>query len=329
MYLISTRNVHNALPEAMSVLMNNTYAIESESRNGPVRKAKYPVTTMYLRPDERVLFWPERNANPYFHFMESLWMLAGRNDVKWISQFNKSFGQFSDDGKRFHGAYGHRWRMHFKMDQIKSVVEILRKNLLDRRAVIQMWSADDDLGRDGLDFPCNLIIAFDATDGRLNMTVFNRSNDIVWGAYGANAVHMSFLQEFVASAASLPLGIYWQVSNNWHGYLSTIEKVKPLIDKKFEMSPYDLNEVKPFPIMTTPMNDWLEDLDVFMDDGPIVGFRDVFFRRVVTPIYHSWMAKNNTDDPNRYEKASEIIQQCSASDWRKACQEWLDRNIKD
>ena len=33
---------------------------------------------------------------------------------------------------------------------------------------------------------------------KLCMTVCNRSNDMLWGAYGANVVHMSMLQEFVA-----------------------------------------------------------------------------------------------------------------------------------
>jgi hypothetical protein len=54
------------------------------------------------------------------------------------------------------------------------------------------------------------------------MTVFCRSNDLIWGAYGANAVHMSILQEYVACGLARPVGHYWQVSNNYHVYESAI-----------------------------------------------------------------------------------------------------------
>lgn len=332
MYVLNVRNVHQALPLAMDFLMTEGRHVSAqESRNGPVRKSVWPVTTHYERPTERVLFWAERNANPFFHFMEGLWMLAGRKDVKWIRQFNKSFGQFSDNGRDFHAAYGHRWRHHFGgLDQLMAVGKILKKNPLDRRAVLQMWDPVADLGKDGLDFPCNTTVYFDATHGYLNMTVCCRSNDVVWGAYGANAVHMSMMQEIVASLCDLPVGHYWQISNNWHGYLNTIEKVIPLRQyagkAAAEMDPYATGEVDTYPMNTTGLS-WFQDLDVFMSDGPIVGFGDPFFRRVVTPIYHAWMAKED-DEYKTYEKAIEIMQQCAASDWRKACTEWLIRNRK-
>jgi len=51
------------------------------------------------------------------------------------------------------------------------------------------------------------------------MVVFNRSNDMVWGCYGANAVHFSFLHEFIGRSTGLPLGTYTQVSVNLHAYI--------------------------------------------------------------------------------------------------------------
>jgi thymidylate synthase len=335
MHVLNVRNVHNALPLALDFICHDRFVQQTDSRNGPVRKAYEPVTTRYDLPKERVMFWPERNANPFFHFMESLWMLAGRKDVAWIKRFNSSFEQFSDNGKDFHGAYGHRWRNHFlindlyPMDQLLMIVNILKKNPVDRRCVLTMWDPTCDLGHEGKDFPCNTQIYFDATHGQLNMTVTCRSNDIVWGAYGANAVHFSVLQEVLATMIGIPVGVYWQLSNNWHGYLNTMEKVLPLRNMKMELCPYELNEVQAFPIMNTEPSVWWEDLEIFMDEGPIVGFRDPFFRRVVTPIYNSWMAKEQKSNPDRWDNALEIIQQCSASDWKKACREWLNRNRKD
>ena len=328
MYVIQVRNVHQALPLAMNFLAQGHDIERTESRNGEVLKCKQPVTTRYSNPTERVLFWPERNANPFFHFMECLWMISGRKDVRWISQFNKSFGQFSDNKKTFHGAYGDRWVYHFQMNQVATIVDILKKNPADRRAVLTMWDPDVDLGKEGLDFPCNTQIYFDATHGILNMTVCCRSNDVVWGAYGANAVHMSFLQEVMASMIGIPVGTYWQLSNNWHGYTKTLEPVFGLSNKTEEICPYETGEVVPYKIMNIEPQAWFEDLEVFLDDGPIVGFRDPFFRRVVTPIYHAWKAKEMTENENRFDHALEIIDQCAAIDWKKACTEWLIRNRK-
>lgn len=336
MQTLRVRNVQDALPEAVRYVnegLKHGWVVPQDSRNGKVFRSDMPVTTLYDRPRERVIFHPERDANPFFHFMEGLWMIGGRNDVDWITQFNKSFAQFSDDGETFHGAYGARWRGWFDgIDQVESVAEILRKNTLDRRAVIQMWDSTQDLGRDGKDFPCNLIICVSVSvHGHLDMMVTCRSNDIVWGAYGANAVHMSMLQEYIAAAVGVPTGRYWQVSYNWHAYENTFEMVKNLDEKTPPGLVSDYNPYKnfePYPMVTVDHKTWMQDLHVFLEDGPIIGFRDSFFRRVAVPIYQSWMAKEDKDDKYRYQKALEIIDQCAAPDWKLACQEWLQRRMK-
>ncbi|MHC4157178.1 MAG: thymidylate synthase [Planctomycetota bacterium] len=130
-------------------------------------------------------------------------MLAGRNDVEWLAYFNANIANYSDDGEKFHGAYGYRWRKHFEGDQLMDIARALKANHDCRRQVLQIWDACDDLGRCSKDLPCNLTVHFQIGGTRirpvLNMTVFNRSNDVVWGAYGANAVHFSMLQEYMAN----------------------------------------------------------------------------------------------------------------------------------
>jgi hypothetical protein len=184
-----------------------------------------------------VLFHPERDANPFFHLYESLWMLAGRNDVAGPLKYAKQMAAYSDDGETFWGAYGWRWRRAFPgagignyaADQLRSIAEALRKNPEDRRQVLQMWHSEKDLAAVGKDVPCNLTATFQTSyDGKLDLVVFNRSNDIVWGCYGANAVHFSFLQEYMARWVGLPVGTYTQVSVNWHGYLNTLAPLSGL-----------------------------------------------------------------------------------------------------
>jgi hypothetical protein len=79
MHVIEARNVNDAYPLGYDRLMR--YGSKAPSRYGEVVEIRGPVTTRYAAPLERVLFDPVRNANPFFHFFEALWILAGRQDV--------------------------------------------------------------------------------------------------------------------------------------------------------------------------------------------------------------------------------------------------------
>lgn len=327
MHVVRVRNVHHALPTTLNDLRR--LGVRRESRNGPVIKFPEPVTTVYERPEERVLFWPQRDANPFFHFFEALWMLAGRNDTKFVAGFVKNMLNFSDDGKTFHGAYGYRWRKAFGMDQLDLIIETLRANPDDRRSVLQIWDADQDLAKQGKDFPCNLTATFQVTEeGAVDMTVFNRSNDIVWGAYGANAVHFAFLQEYVASSLERRVGVYRQVSANLHGYLGTLDPVQHLADEAttaHQQCPYAQGLVQSFPLMQTDRKHWDRDLLMFLEEGPIVGLGDPFFRRVATPLWFAHHAYKENEGEAKFYVPLEILEQCRASDWRKAAEEWITR----
>jgi len=333
MLVIKARNVHEALPEALHLLARE--GVERESRNGKVLVVPQPVTTLYLKPKERVLFWPERNANPFFHFYEALWMLGGRNDVASLTRFVKRMAQFSDDGITFHGAYGHRWWVHFGIAQPLIIGQRLRENHDDRRQMLQVWDVNADLPvQEGKrDLPCNTVAHFQIVNGELDMTVFNRSNDIIWGTYGANAVHFSYLQEFIAAVAEVCVGRYWQVSDNWHGYRTTVDPLFCLAEKRRmppdlgPINPYD--NLEPSPLINTDYNTWLSDLQMFLDEGTAaMGYRDRFFRRVALPMLMVHDAYKNLADPARHELAIELTKRIEAKDWRKAAQEWLERRHK-
>lgn len=329
---IYVRNVHQALPEGLRAL--ELEGIKRNSRNGEVFVFDGPVATCYEKPCERVLFWADRDANPFFHLFESLWMLAGRQDVKFVSQFVKRMISFSDDGKVFHSAYGHRWRKHFDFDQLPKIIAGLKANPDDRRQVLAIWDARTDLSHEGRDLPCNIIACFAiSVHGKLDMTVYNRSNDMIWGAYGANAVHFSVLQEYIAAGIGVEVGRYWQVSNNFHAYLNTYEPIKHLADKApngFSNSvpcPYEFGTVKPYPMFNTPLDEWEQDLAMFMAEGPTVGLRDPFFRRVATPMWYAHL-EYRKKTVEGIQAAREIMEQCEATDWKLACLDWLDRREK-
>jgi len=323
MQSIHARNVSEALFLAKQAL--EVGGREVETRNGPALEFRTPVMTTYTHSRERVLFYPARDANPYFHLMESFWMLAGRNDVEWISQFNGRINTYSDDGEHFHGAYGFRWREWFGKDQLQLALHRLATFPNDRRTVVGMWDPWEDLQstNDGKDYPCNTQIYFWVRDDDLHMTVVNRSNDMIWGAYGANAVHMSVLLEYMAGMLELGVGTYYQFSNNLHAYKDVLAKLDGM---PADYEPYltlgddGLNYNPPALVDDYTMFD--ADLKAWMKNPDAKVFNS-YLSTTGTPMFHSWGLWKQRDLP----AAREVAMQIEDRAWRKACVEWLERRM--
>jgi len=334
MQILKVRNVHEALPRALRLL--DQEGVERPSRNGPVLLGP-SVTTVYEKPCERVLFWPTRDANPFYHLYESLWMLAGRNDVAPLTRYAKNAVNYSDNGTTWHGAYGFRWRKWFQKDQLAVIAEQLIANPDDRRCMLQMWDANADLGREGKDFPCNTIATFQrGVNGELNLVVFCRSNDIIWGAYGANAVHFSFLLEYMALWTGCSIGTYTQVSVNWHGYLDTLKQVHNLRPDKLNYvdNPYIDGRVHPAQMFHGSIEDvdariaaLLFDVDSdfvherqYNDDEP---FFDAAY--ALLEAHHLYRTRKA---PLRFELALARLKRTDPQiDWVVAAREWLERRF--
>jgi thymidylate synthase len=150
--VILAEDVNEALPLGIRLLLENGKI--HPSRNGMMLESYSPVTTVYQYPSRRVLVLPDRDANPFFHLFESIWMLSGRNDLAFPQKFVKTFGQFSDDGETLNGAYGYRWRKWFGHDNLEHVIEMLRFDPMSRRAYLGMWDPYEDGHGQSKDWPC-------------------------------------------------------------------------------------------------------------------------------------------------------------------------------
>jgi thymidylate synthase len=334
---IIARGVSEALYVGLLQLKANGKIVES--RAGETLEMTYPVMTTYLHPRERVLFYPQRDANPFFHLFEALWMLGGRNDVEFVARYNKRMAEYSDDGQTFNGAYGYRWRSHFGYDQLEVAIHRLKTYPNDRRTVVAMWDpghrddytyamVEGDLTdiNDTKDLPCNTHIYFKVRDGALNMTVCCRSNDIIWGAYGANAVHFSILQEYVAARVGVRVGTYTQLSDSYHAYTAVLAKLDGM---KADYDPYlslgkDGLHYIPEP-MFSDIDGFHYDLETFLEKKRTLLYKTEFFRSTVAPMDTAWHWFKYQKD---LDKAMECASHVAANDWRKACIEWLERRRK-
>lgn len=321
------------------------------SRNGPVTRFIEPVSLVWTNPMHRVSFDPVRDANPAFHLFESFWMLAGENDVARPAYFASGMSNFSDNGTTFEGAYGYRWKRHFGHDQLEHyILPSLAKNKEDRRCVLAMWDGKADPLNGlagGKDLCCNLSAVFDASMGPLHMTVTNRSNDIVWGACGANAVHFAFLQEYVAGCLGIPVGNYTQFSTNSHiynefpGTKAVLQAFKKRIN--LEGVPADGEAEHPYQGFAVPMfSKGVEpalkkmvldkDIERLLEnyDQLEFEFESFFFKQVVAPVIRSY----NLYKKDRLEQAVHELKAAQVqSDWVIATTAWIEkrqhiRNVK-
>ena len=334
MQVINARNVHDALPRALRLL--DQEGIQRDSRNGPVIVIPEPVTVVYERPCERVLFWPQRDANPFFHLAEALWMLAGRNDVEVPARYAKHIASFSDDGETLHGAYGHRWRYHFGIDQLSYIAAQLKKDPNNRRCVLSMWDARTDLVRpDGKDLPCNTIATLQRNvDGALDLTMFQRSGDVIWGVMGANAVHMSLMQEYVALMIGCPVGFYHQVVSNFHAYVEVFNKLDSIRpDYANYDNPYADGLVSSTPLFHGSILAADKRIDQLLYDADHGLYRkptldEPFFNNAwaLLAAHQAWRVE--TGD-NRYLVPLDILSQWPQhNDWIAAATQWIQRRYE-
>ncbi|MBV5296648.1 MAG: hypothetical protein JZU64_00585 [Rhodoferax sp.] len=332
---LHVRNVNEALPLGLQLVQATGKSVSP--RGQATLEVPGPVMTIYSKPQERVLFDPIRDANPFFHFFESLWILAGADTVDLPCFFLNRLADYSDDGKRFHGAYGQRMRSAYGFDQLEQAVGLLRKDPDSRQVIVSIWHPERDLGHVATkDTPCNDMIAFKIREGKLNMTVFNRSNDVIWGAYGANAVQFSVIQEYVAARVEVEIGHYVQVSDSYHVY-----EENPLWKKYAEGSfapighvcnPYDMgvsarrmfassNDAVLARYEMAVMVEMAErgDLEELSRAGHMAG--SVLFREVAIPMLRSYLFYKFGD----LETAMDVTEEILAEDWRTACHQWLRR----
>jgi len=341
-------NINDAFFLTIQNMVHHWRTTEESSRHGPVIRVVEPVTITYRLPKQRVLFNLERDANPFFHLFEALWMLAGRNDLETVQRFNSRMVEFSDDGKILRGAYGYRWREAFARDQLGLIAEHLRDCSNSRRAVLEMWSPADLslvwMDPSCKDVPCNTHAYFEIVNRttdyqiqkgkepkkvltpRLNMTVCNRSNDLLWGMFGANVVHFSILQEYMAAKIGVGVGVYNQFTNNLHVYK---DKWKP--EKWTKASP-PLNYLSSMRHLSL-----VDDIDVFDRElaqfvnclrpsfdplkQTMSEFSEPFIEDVAVPMLHVWVNHR----ARKYAICRPLLREIKSDDWKIACTNWINK----
>lgn len=357
---IKFRNVNDSFRTLVSYFrsyLNQTHdgnVHRYPSRAGGILRITEPVMITYSHTRERVLFNSLRDVNPFSLVYESLWTLSGRDDVKSIAYYTKGMVRYSDDGETWYGAYGHRWRhapygvgrkgntsyggtipdYRDEFDQLDRAVDLLRDNTT-RRVVLSMWCPERDLKcqrRDGKDYPCNTHCYLTVRDNKMNLTVCNRSNDLVLGMLGTNYVVFSFLLEYLAARLGVECGTYTQFTNDLHLYEGTHgDKLAGWLE---DTTPDHYTDAKSGTLRTVPLVKdpaaFERELPKFVErhacprewvGGGLQHYTEPFLVHVAEPMlaaFHYHKAK-------RYDQAADVMATVAADDWRLAAEGWLRR----
>lgn len=200
---ILDRGINDAIPQLMRVVMND--GDEVPSRVGRTYELTHVGVTL-RDPRDRYTTVPGRKPNIAAQIAETMWVLAGRDDIEWLSHYLPRAADYSDDGEIWRGAYGPRlryWGGDF--DQIAHIIDLLQNDGTTRRAVASIYDAEID-SKPGKDIPCNNWLHFTSRLGRVDLHVAIRSNDLMWGWSGINMFEWSALQEIVAGYAGQTVG---------------------------------------------------------------------------------------------------------------------------
>jgi thymidylate synthase len=114
--------------------------------------------------------------------------------------------------------------MNHPIDQFAGVYNKLKEDLDTRQACISLWDPRKDLLLDGCkDYPCNSFIQFRYKNGKLNLYIFRRSNDIIWGI-PYNVVQFSYLLEMMCGWLDVEMGYVSEFITSLHVYFNNDPK---------------------------------------------------------------------------------------------------------
>jgi thymidylate synthase len=219
------KNINSIYLNALSFAVNSDCSV-TNSRSGNVYDLGQAYFEFY-QPENQILLLRNRKFNPYFAVVESAWVLSGNNKLEELEKIISGYGQFSDDGSILNGAYGYRMRNFFEIDQLEELIKLLINNPNTRRAVITLYAPDDLSNNESLDIPCNTTLYFKIRNGKLDITVINRSNDIFLGI-PYNVFLFSVVLRYVAHRINVSIGVQRHFTDCLHLYEKHIDKVKDI-----------------------------------------------------------------------------------------------------
>jgi thymidylate synthase len=163
-----------------------------------------------------------RGTVPGIAAVEALQLLAGVSVPNLVTAIGPQFANYAEDNGLFHGAYGLRTN-----GQYETIIERIKNDPDTRQAVVTIWAPQLDLQPEKRDYPCTILHQFRVRDGKLNMSVYMRSND-VWLGAAYDWFQFTRVQIAMASVLGIEPGMYAHHVGSLHIYEQNYDAAEKL-----------------------------------------------------------------------------------------------------
>ena len=164
-----------------------------------------------------------------------------------ISYYLPDYVDESEDRVTVRAGYGVRLFNQNGYDQVRNVIDLLRVNPQSRRAVVQLFNAED-ISRHYREIPCTTTVQFMIRDNCMHMVTNMRSNDAYKGL-PHDVFCFTMLQEIMARSLGCELGLYKHFVGSMRLYQANRENAQQYLDEEvqrtIEMPP--MPEGNPWP----------------------------------------------------------------------------------
>jgi len=184
-------------------------------------KALFNVGFYMTDPKDRLIKNRERKWSELYAEAEWEWYMTGDPSVKALGDIYgkvpEIWKRMADHKGQVNSNYGYQWERNRQLD---NVVEMLSQNPDSRRACISIYDGKEICDY-AFDTPCTYAIQFTILNGRLDMCVTMRSNDL-WYGFCNDQFQFSLLQEMVSDRLEIETGVYYHFAHNMHLYNNKI-----------------------------------------------------------------------------------------------------------
>ena len=160
---------------------------------------------------------------------ELIWFLRGDTNIAYLKEHGVSiWDEWADANGDLGPVYGEQWRAWRTadgrtVDQIRWVVEEIRRNPDSRRLIVSAWNVGE-LPKMAL-MPCHTMFQFYVAEGRLSCQLYQRSGDIFLGV-PFNIASYALLTHMVAQVCGLGVGDFVHTLGDAHLYSNHVEQAR-------------------------------------------------------------------------------------------------------
>lgn len=159
---------------------------------------------------------------------ELLWFIKGETNIQYLTDNGVSiWNEWADENGDLGPVYGKQWRSWATptgqvIDQLKEVIETLKKSPDSRRIIISAWNVGE-LSEMAL-MPCHTLFQFYVADNKLSCQLYQRSADVFLGV-PFNIASYALLTMMVAQVCGFELGDFIWTGGDTHIYSNHFEQV--------------------------------------------------------------------------------------------------------